>query len=59
LRVLEAVGGNKTMAAHVLGFDRRTLYRKLDAYGVDGKLRPADGEARAPGGPRRDVGATA
>ncbi|HXN33823.1 MAG TPA: helix-turn-helix domain-containing protein, partial [Polyangiaceae bacterium] len=30
LRVLEAVGGNKTLAAQVLGFDRRTLYRKLD-----------------------------
>jgi two-component system response regulator HydG len=34
LRVLESVGGNKTTAAHVLGFDRRTLYRKLDAYGL-------------------------
>ena len=34
LRVLEAVGGNKTMASRVLGFDRRTLYRKLDGYGV-------------------------
>ncbi len=30
LRVLEAVGGNKTFAAQVLGFDRRTLYRKLE-----------------------------
>jgi two-component system response regulator AtoC len=29
-RVLEAVGGNKTLAAQVLGFDRRTLYRKLE-----------------------------
>ena len=29
-KVLEAVGGNKTLAAQVLGFDRRTLYRKLD-----------------------------
>jgi hypothetical protein len=28
--VLEAVGGNKTLAAQVLGFDRRTLYRKLE-----------------------------
>ena len=33
LRVLEAVGGNKTLAAQVLGFDRRTLYRKLERYG--------------------------
>jgi DNA-binding NtrC family response regulator len=28
--VLDAVGGNKTLAAQVLGFDRRTLYRKLE-----------------------------
>jgi two-component system response regulator AtoC len=31
-RVLEAAGGNKTMAARILGLDRKTLYRKLDAY---------------------------
>ena len=35
LRVLEAVGGNKTLAAQVLGFDRKTLYRKLDRYGSE------------------------
>jgi two-component system response regulator HydG len=34
LRVLTAVNGNKTAAASVLGFDRRTLYRKLERYGV-------------------------
>ena len=28
-RVLDAVGGNKTLAARILGFDRKTLYRKL------------------------------
>jgi DNA-binding NtrC family response regulator len=28
-RVLEATSGNKTAAARILGFDRRTLYRKL------------------------------
>ncbi len=28
-RVLHAVGGNKTLAARILGCDRRTLYRKL------------------------------
>jgi two-component system response regulator HydG len=33
LRVLKAVGGNKTTAAEILGFDRRTLYRKLERYG--------------------------
>ncbi len=30
--VLMAVGGNKTLAAQVLGFDRKTLYRKLAGY---------------------------
>jgi DNA-binding NtrC family response regulator len=34
LRVLEAVAGNKTLAAKILGFDRKTLYRKLERYGV-------------------------
>jgi two-component system response regulator HydG len=36
LRVLEAVGGNKTLAARVLGFDRRTMYRKLERFGAAG-----------------------
>ncbi|MBN2577220.1 MAG: sigma-54-dependent Fis family transcriptional regulator [Deltaproteobacteria bacterium] len=35
LRVLEAVGGNKTTAAQILGFDRRTMYRKLDRFAED------------------------
>ena len=35
LRVLEAVAGNKTAAARVLGFERKTLYRKLERFGVD------------------------
>lgn len=34
LRVLELVGGNKTQAAQILGFDRKTLYRKIEKYGV-------------------------
>lgn len=34
LRVLEATAGNKRLAARVLGFDRKTLYRKLERYGV-------------------------
>jgi two-component system response regulator HydG len=34
--VLTAVHGNKTLAAQCLGFDRRTLYRKLGrVYGAD------------------------
>ena len=32
--VLKSVGGNKTMAARVLGFDRKTIYRKLAAESV-------------------------
>jgi DNA-binding NtrC family response regulator len=35
LRVLEAVGGNKTAAAQILGFDRRTMYRKLERFAGD------------------------
>ncbi len=34
LRVLRAVRGNKTQAAHILGLDRRTLYRRLDRLRV-------------------------
>ncbi|MGH7285513.1 MAG: sigma-54-dependent transcriptional regulator [Polyangiaceae bacterium] len=37
LRVLDAVAGNKTAAARVLGLERKTLYRKLERYGVDTK----------------------
>jgi two-component system response regulator HydG len=36
LHVLEAVGGNKTLAARTLGLDRKTLYRKLEGYGIRG-----------------------
>jgi DNA-binding NtrC family response regulator len=42
LRVLNAVGGNKSVAARVLGFDRRTLYRKLRAYGSTKRKPSAD-----------------
>jgi two-component system response regulator HydG len=34
MRVMEAVGGNKSLAARVLGFDRKTLYNKLEKYGL-------------------------
>ncbi len=34
-RVLEAVNGSRTTAAKILGFDRKTLYRKLNRYGLD------------------------
>ncbi len=32
LRVLEASGGNKNLAARILGWDRKTLYRRLDRW---------------------------
>jgi two-component system response regulator HydG len=34
-RVLESVAGNKTLAARILGFDRKTLYNKLERYAVE------------------------
>lgn len=33
-RVLSSVAGNKRQAARILGLDRRTLYRKLERYGL-------------------------
>jgi two-component system response regulator HydG len=32
-RVMESVGGNKTLAAQILGIGRKTLYRKLEQFG--------------------------
>jgi len=34
-RVMEAVGGNKTAAARILGLDRKRLYRMLDRLGIE------------------------
>lgn len=33
LHVLETTGRNQSQAAHILGLDRKTLYRKLQKYG--------------------------
>ena len=35
VHVLEAVAGNRTRAAQVLGIDRRTLYRMAERFGVN------------------------
>lgn len=37
LHVLNAFGGNRTKTAQVLGLGRKTLYRKLQNYGVAGQ----------------------
>jgi len=34
VHVLESVGGHRTLAAEILGFGRKTLYRKLLRYGI-------------------------
>jgi DNA-binding NtrC family response regulator len=34
LHVLEVAGGSRTLAARALGMDRKTLYRRLELYGV-------------------------
>jgi two-component system response regulator HydG len=34
LHVLDSANGNKTIAARILGLDRKTLYRKLRQYGA-------------------------
>ena len=42
VQVMEAVQGNKSQAASVLGWDRKRLYRKLEKYGLS---EPGEGGA--------------
>lgn len=35
VNALRATGGNKSKAAQMLGIDRKTLYNKLEKYGID------------------------
>ncbi|HEX4514027.1 MAG TPA: sigma-54 dependent transcriptional regulator [Polyangiaceae bacterium] len=47
-QVLGAVAGNKTLAAQILGFDRRTLYRKLDRMNEPNAVRHAPTSTASP-----------
>jgi two-component system response regulator HydG len=50
-RVLEASGGNKTLAARILGLDRKTLHRKLDRWTAPADPKgPADPRGAPKGG---------
>jgi two-component system response regulator HydG len=40
LEVLHSVGGNKALTSRHLGLDRKTLYRKLKEYAIEGKSAP-------------------
>lgn len=51
LHVLDVVKGNKSRAARILGFDRRTLYRKLER----GSGHTGSTELDAEGEPVSDV----
>jgi two-component system response regulator HydG len=56
LRVLQLVKDNRSRAAVMLGIDRRTLYRRLEGWGLPTERRattaPAAPTAVAPSGPR-------
>jgi len=47
-QVLNAVGGNKTHAARILGIDRRSLYRRLEEPRNDRKDDPASASGKPP-----------
>jgi two-component system response regulator AtoC len=47
LRVLDAMHGNKSRTAQVLGLDRKTLYRRLERYGAITNGQPPRATAHA------------
>ena len=57
LRVLQLVKDNRSRAAMMLGIDRRTLYRRLEGWGLPTERRSTTSAApaapnAAPSGPR-------
>jgi two-component system response regulator HydG len=48
-RVLTAAHGNKTLAARILGVDRKTLHRKLSQYARAGSGQQENGVSHMPG----------
>jgi transcriptional regulator of acetoin/glycerol metabolism len=48
-RVLTAAHGNKTLAARILGVDRKTLHRKLSQYARAGAGQAENGVSTLPG----------
>jgi two-component system response regulator HydG len=55
MRVLEAVAGNKTAAARVLGLERKTLYRKLERYAAEAGRQRASEPPVSQGDHRRET----
>jgi DNA-binding NtrC family response regulator len=50
---LAAQGGNKSRTAEILGIGRKTLYQKIEEYGIED--RPAEASPAASAGPTREA----
>src|SRR5262249_50981023 len=48
LRVFEATGHNRSLTAQLLGMDRKTLYRRLEKFGIAMKAGPSSGRFSPP-----------
>jgi DNA-binding NtrC family response regulator len=48
LFTLDHYAWNKRRAAEVLGISLKTLYNRLNAYGVRGRVGPLEGQAAVP-----------